>query len=116
MVTQFPQIQNKPNAFLRGAYLWATPNTLPIDSSQQAHLPKVKRGNISSFENQETQSENSSESQEENSNNSDFNAGKDEVVDNNVEISSASVVDKRTLFVFAHSLHSGVFASHLCCS
>ena len=66
IITQFPQIQNKPHAFLQRAYLWTTPNTLPIDSSQQAHLPKVKRGNISSFENQETQSENSSESQDEN--------------------------------------------------
>ena len=65
MVTQFPQIQNKPNAFLRGAYLWTTPNTLPIDSSQQASLPEVKRGNVSSSENQETQSGNSAESQEE---------------------------------------------------
>ena len=69
LVTQFPQIQNKPNAFLRGAYLWTTPKGLPIDSSQQAFLPKVKRGNISSFENQETQSENSAESQEKNSDN-----------------------------------------------
>ena len=69
LVTQFPQTQNKPNAFLRGAYLWSTPKGLPIDSSQQAFLPKVKRGNFSSFENQETQSENSSESQSENSDN-----------------------------------------------
>ena len=69
IITQFPQIQNKPHAFLQRAYLWTTPNTLPIDSSQQAHLPKVKRGNISSFENQETQSENSAESQEGNSDN-----------------------------------------------
>ena len=69
LVTQFPQTQNKPNAFLRGAYLWTTPKGSPIDSSQQAFLPKVKRGNFSSSESQETQSENSSESQEENSDN-----------------------------------------------
>ena len=65
LVTQFPQTQNKPNAFLRRAYLWTTPKGSPIDSSQQAFLPKVKRGNFSSSESQETQSENSSESQEE---------------------------------------------------
>ncbi|MBE6411200.1 MAG: hypothetical protein E7036_01430 [Opitutales bacterium] len=69
LVTQFPQIQNKPNAFLRGAYLWTTPKGSPIDSSQQAFLPKVKRGNFSSSESQETQSENSAESQEKNSDN-----------------------------------------------
>ena len=65
LVTQFPQIQNKPHAFLQRAYLWTTPKGSPIDSSQQAFLPKVKRGNFSSSESQETQSENSSESQEE---------------------------------------------------
>ena len=53
IITQFPQIQNKPNAFLRGAYLWSTPKGSPIDSSQQAFLPKVKRGNFSSSESQE---------------------------------------------------------------
>ena len=69
LVTQFPQTQNKPNAFLRRAYLWTTPKGSPIDSSQQAFLPKVKRGNFSSSESQETQSENFSESQSENSDN-----------------------------------------------
>ena len=66
IITQFPQTQNKPNAFLRGAYLWTTPKGSPIDSSQQAFLPKVKRGNFSSSESQETQSKNPAESQEEN--------------------------------------------------
>ena len=69
LVTQFPQIQNKPHAFLQGAYLWTTPKGSPIDSSQQAFLPKVKRGNFSPSESQETQSENSAESQSENSDN-----------------------------------------------
>ena len=64
LITQFPQLQNKPHAFLRGAYLWYTPNTLPIDSSQQAYLPKVKRGNISNFENRLQESDNFSESQQ----------------------------------------------------
>ena len=93
LVTQFPQIQNKPHAFLQGAYLWSTPNILPIDSPQQARSQEVKQRDIPSSRVHSQQSENSAESQEENSDNSEFNAKKDEVVDNNVETSSASVVD-----------------------
>ena len=80
LVTQFPQTQNKPNAFQRGPYLWSTPKGSPIDSSQQAFLPKVKRGNFSPSESQETQSENSAETQEESSNKSEFNAKKDRLL------------------------------------
>ena len=69
LVTQFPQIQNKPHAFLQGAYLWTTPNILPIDSPQQARSQEVKQRDIPSSRVHFQQSENSAESQEENSDN-----------------------------------------------
>ena len=88
LVTQFPQTQNKPHAFLQRAYLWSTPNILPIDSPLQARSQEVNQRDIPSSRVHFQQSENSAESQG-------FNARKDEVVDNNVETSSASVVDSQ---------------------
>ena len=66
IITQFPQIQNKPHAFLQRAYLWTTPNILPIDSPQQARSQEVKQRDIPSSRVHVQRSENSSESQEEN--------------------------------------------------
>ena len=64
IITQFPQIQNKPHAFLQRAYLWSTPNILPIDSPQQARSQEVKQRDIPSSRVHFRQSENSAESQE----------------------------------------------------
>lgn len=73
LITQFPKKQNERHAHLQDARLvWYTPNTLPIDSSQQAQFPKVKQGNISNFGNRKSFSFNPSESQGINSNDMDF--------------------------------------------